>query len=257
MTPASHRAVFRELLRREFSERYQGSVLGVAWHFILPLVQLAVLSWVFGELLRARSSSPGLPYPAFLALGLWTWGLLANAIGRGLGSLTENGALIGKVAVPQDIFIDTRVAASAMIDLAAFGLVLAALAVFGHWPALAGVPVMLAGLLVMGLFGYALARMLAVLQVFLRDIGAAIGHLLTLWFFLTPVMYTREQLPDYVARWLGWNPAAAPVEAVRAGFSGLPVDWLALGASAAMAVALLLASRWLFTRARPHLEDFL
>ena len=38
--------VFRELLRREFSERYQGSVLGVAWHFILPLVQLAVLSWV-------------------------------------------------------------------------------------------------------------------------------------------------------------------------------------------------------------------
>jgi len=257
MIQGAHRAVFRELLRREFTERYQGSVLGVAWHFILPLVQLAVLSWVFGELLKARSSSSDLPYPAFLALGLWTWGLLANAIGRGLGALTENGALIGKVAVPQDIFIDTRIAASAMIDLSAFVLVLMALAVFGYLPQVSGMPAMLAGLLVMGLFGYALARLLAILQVFLRDIGAAIGHLLTLWFFLTPVIYARDQLPDYVGRWLAWNPAAAPVEAVRAGFSGLPVDWAALAISAVTSVILLWASRWLFARARPHLEDFL
>ena len=198
-----------------------------------------------------------MPYPAFLALGLWTWGLLANAIGRGLGALVENGALIGKVAVPQDIFIDARIAVSVMIDLAAFVLVLVALAAFGYRPAITGLPAMLAGLAVMALFGYAMARILAVLQVFLRDIGAAIGHLLTLWFFLSPVLYAREQLPGYVSCWLAFNPAAAPVEAVRAGFSNGPVDWLALAISASVAIVLMLFSRWLFRRARPHLEDFL
>lgn len=257
MTPAVHRTFFHELLRRELSERHRGSLLGMAWHFILPLLQLAVLSWVFGELLKARVADSPLPYPAFLALGLWAWSLLANAIGRGLGALTENGALIGKVAVPQDVFIDARVAASLLLDGIAFALVLAALAAFGFLPVVAGLPALLAGLAVLALLGWALARILAVLQVFLRDVGAAIGHVLTLWFFLTPVIYAREQLPDYVARWLALNPAAVPVEAVRAGFSGLAVDWTGLGVSAALAVALLLSSRWLFLRARPHLEDFL
>ena len=54
MLPAT-RAVFRELLRRELEERWRGSLLGAAWLLLLPVLQLLVLAWVFGQILPARA----------------------------------------------------------------------------------------------------------------------------------------------------------------------------------------------------------
>lgn len=257
MQPAV-RAVFRELLRRELEERHRGSLLGAAWLVALPLLQLAVLAWVFGALLPARAAGGGaLPYAAFLALGLWPWNLLANAANRGVTALTDNASLIGKVAVPHALYIDSRVAAGVLLDAGGFVVVLLALRAFGVPLAAAGLPALLAGLAVAALLALGLARLLAVLQVFLRDVSAVTGQALVLGFFLTPVLYDRAQMPAAVAPWLGLNPMAAPVEAIRAGLSGAPVPWAALGASALAGAALLALASWLLRRARAHLEDFL
>lgn len=250
-------AVFRELLRRELEERYRGSLFGAAWLLLLPLLQLAVLAWVFGNLLPARAHGGELPYAAFLALGLWPWNLFANAANRGVTALTDNAALIGKVAVPHGLYVDVRVAASAVVDLAGFAVVLAGLLAFGVRLDPAGLPGALAALGVIAVFALAVARLLAVLQVFLRDIATLTGQLLVLGFFLTPVLYERNLLPESASRWLRANPLVVPVESVRHALSGLPVDWLALGLCALLSLALLwLASRF-FHAARSHLEDFL
>lgn len=256
MVPAV-RAVFRELLRRELEERYRGSLLGAAWLLVLPLLQLAVLAWVFGHLLPARAHGGALPYAAFLALGLWPWNLFANAANRGVTALTDNAALIGKVAVPHGLYVDTRVAASVMVDLAGFVLVLGVLLAFGLDLDLSGLPMAAAGLAVLALYAFAAARLLAVLQVFLRDIATVTGQCLVLGFFLTPVLYERSLLPAAAARWLGFNPLAVPVETVRNALSGGGVDWLALGVSALLGGALLVFANVFFRRARSHLEDFL
>lgn len=255
MTPAT-RTVFRELLRRELGERYRGALLGGLWHLLLPLLQLAVLAWVFGGLLPARAQTT-LPYAAFLALGLWPWNLFGNGVGRAVTALTDNASLIGKIALPHEVFIAARVTASLLVDLVGFVLVLAVLPFFGARYAAGGVPAALAGLAVIGLLAFAAAGWVAVLQVFLRDIAAAIGQLLTLGFFLTPVIYERAQLPAPLGAMLAWNPMAAPVEAVRLGLSGAPAPWRALAASALVAAFAWLGSRWLLRRTRPHLEDFL
>jgi lipopolysaccharide transport system permease protein len=250
-------AVFRELLRRELEERYRDSLLGVAWLVLLPLLQLAVLAWVFGQLLPARAHGGQLPYAAFLALGLWPWNLFANAANRGVTALTDNAALIGKVAVPHRLYADVRVAASVMIDLAGFGLVLAALWLMGVELRIAGLPAALAALAVVGVFALAAARLLAVLQVFLRDIATLVGQLLVLGFFLTPVLYERRLLPPAAADWLVFNPLVVPVESVRHALSGTPVDWAALAAVAGLAGLCLLVATMFFRAARSHLEDFL
>jgi lipopolysaccharide transport system permease protein len=256
MLPAS-RAVFRELLRRELEERYRGSLLGAAWLLLLPLLQLLVLAWVFGHLLPARAASGDLPYAAFLALGLWPWNLFANAASRGVTALTDNAALIGKVAVPHALYIDARVAGAVVVDLAGFVVVLVVLALLGTSLALAGVPAALAALAVVAVYALAVARLLAVLQVFLRDIAAVIGQLLTLGFFLTPVLYDRTALPASPAQWLAWNPMAPPVEGLRAALTGAAVHWPALAASAAGGVLLLVLASAFLRRSRSHLEDFL
>jgi ABC-type polysaccharide/polyol phosphate export permease len=250
-------AVFRELLRRELEERYRGSLLGTAWLLLLPLLQLAVLAGVFGQLLPARAQSGDLPYAAFLALGLWPWNLFANAANRGVTALTDNAALIGKVAVPHRLYVDVRVVASVLIDGLGLLLVLAVLLAFGIDLSLAGLPAALAALAVIGAYALAAARLLAVLQVFLRDIAAVTGHVLMLGFFITPVLYDRALLPASAARWLGLNPLAAPVEGVRRALAGQAPDWLALAGSLALALALLWLASALLRRARSHLEDFL
>ena len=255
MLPAT-RAVFRELLRRELEERYRGSVLGAAWLLLLPLLQLVVLAWVFGALLPPRAGG-ALPYAAFLALGLWPWLLFADAAARGVTALTDNAALIGKVAVPHALYVDARVAGVVVVDLAGFAVVLAALPLVGvdlAWP---GAWVALPVLATIALWGLAVARALAVLQVFLRDVAAVIGQLLTLGFFLTPVLYDRTALPDGVALALAFNPLAPPIEALRAALTGAPVAWTALVPSALGGVVLLVFATLFLRRARSHLEDFL
>ena len=254
---ARRHAVFLALLRRDLSERHQGSLLGIGWSLLQPLLQLAVLSLVFTHLLPARSSTGHVPYAAFLALGLWPWQMFANALLRGTTALTDNAALIGKVALPHTLYVLARVLGSVLPDLAGMVLVLIAIAAFGVPLHLPGLPLAALAVLIVLAYGLAAAWVAAVLQVFLRDVGFAVGQLLTLGFFLSPVLYDRTQLPEPFASMLGFNPLAPPIEAIRASLLGLPVPATALGASAALAVLALLFARRLFARAQPHVEDFL
>lgn len=256
-TPPMTHTLFRELLRRELSERYQGSLLGPLWALLLPLAQLAVLSLVFTFLLPARAHGGQWPYAVFLALGLWPWQLFANQVQRGCTALTDNAALIGKVALPHGLFVLARAAGAALPDLVGYALVLAIIAVFDLPLVLSGLPVVALALAVILAFGLAAAFALSALQVFLRDTAQVAAQLLMLGFFLSPVLYDRVQLPAPLARVLGWNPLAPPIEAIRAALAGAEIAWAAFGASAAVAVVALWLARGLFRRTRPHVEDFL
>jgi lipopolysaccharide transport system permease protein len=256
MKPA-YRSVFRELLRREFGERYRGSFLGVLWHLLLPLSQLLVLSWVFSHLLQARTQFENLSYGAFLALGLWPWSLFANAVTSGVSALTGNAALIGKIALPHRLLVDAKVSASVILDLAGFAVVLLALLFLSVPLKLSGLPVVFLCLLVLYIFAIGLANIVAVLNVFMRDVGAAISQILSLLFFLTPIIYDLAQLPVPLQNTLSLNPMVAPIMSIRHAFLGLPIDWLPLAISAAIALLLAYVGNALLRRARPHLEDYL
>lgn len=256
MKPA-YRSVFRELLRRELGERYRGSLLGVLWHLLLPLSQLLVLSWVFSHLLQARTQFENLSYGAFLALGLWPWNLFSNAVSNSVAALTGNAALIGKIALPHHLLVDAKVSASVLLDLAGFAVVLLALLLFGTPLKLSGIPVVLLSLAVLYIFAVGFANIVAVLNVFLRDVGAAISQIMSLLFFLTPVIYDLAQLPARLQQLLILNPFAAPIIAIRHSLLGLPVDWPHLGISALFAIFIAYVGYALLRRARRHLEDYL
>lgn len=259
-TPAAGRrtlAVFAALLRRDLTERHQGSLLGVGWALLQPLLQLAVLSLVFTHLLTSRGGSGDLPYAAFLALGLWPWQMFANAVTRGTTALTDNAALIGKVAVPHVLYVLARVAGAMLPDLLGALLVLATMWAFALPLLASGLPVALLAWTVLSAYALAAALAVSVLQVFVRDVAQGVGQLLTLGFFLSPVLYARDQLPSAFATALAWNPLAAPIESIRHALLGEPVGYAAFGASAAGAVLALWLAWRMFRRAQPHVEDFL
>jgi lipopolysaccharide transport system permease protein len=256
MTP-DYRSLFKELLRREVGERYRGSALGVLWHLILPLCQLLVLSWVFGHLLKARVNIENISYAAFLALGLWPWNMFSNAVSQSVSALTGNAALIGKVKMPHTLLVASRALASMMLDFAGFLVVLIALLLFATPLKLSGLPAALLGLLVLCVFATGFAKIVAVLNVFLRDVGAATSQLLSLWFFLTPIIYDVQTMPVGLQKMLAFNPLAAPVLMVRNALLGLPLDFFGLLISAVVALLVFLFGAWLMRRTRRHLEDYL
>lgn len=257
MSLKRHLPVLIALLRRDLGERVQGSLLGFFWLLLQPILQLAVLSLVFTHLLPARTDTGAVPYAAFLALGLWPWQMFANAVQRATSALTDNAAVIGKVAVPHTLYVLARVFGALLPDLLGFALVLGTLDLF-VWPLSAGgTPLLLLALTGIGMWTLAASFTAALLQVFLRDVAFAIAQLLILGFFLSPVLYARDQLPAGFARLLGFNPLAAPIETVRAGLLGQSPEWVPLGASMAAALVALYLALALYQRASPQIEDFL
>jgi lipopolysaccharide transport system permease protein len=249
--------IFQQLLVREIGERYRDSALGVLWHLILPLCQLFVLSWVFGYLLQARVTLENVSYAAFLALGLWPWNLFSNAVSQSVTSLSGNAALIGKVLMPHGLLVASRAVSSVLLDLAGFAVVLLVLLMLSTPLKLSGIPTALLGIAVLCIFVMGIAQIVAVLNVFLRDVAAAISQLLSLFFFLTPIIYDVQQLPESLQTILRFNPLCAPIVMVRNALLGLPLDFVGLAISALLAVAVFLLGVWLMRRTRRHLEDYL
>lgn len=244
-------------IRQDLRQRFAGNLLGIAWAVLAPLLQLAVFNLVFVHILKARV--PGLEggtYLVFLALGFWPWFAFSEAVARGCTAISDHSGLAGKVAVPRAVPVLAAVSTAFLLHGIGYLLVLAALAMFGpplDWSQLALAMLHWLPLLAMAA-GLALA--LGAVQVFIRDLSQSIGLLITLWFFLTPIIYAPETVPGALAQWLSLNPITGVVDAQRAllpGLTPLPMSWVATWIGALL---LPLLGLLVFRRLRPHIEEF-
>ena len=250
-------ALFRLFVRQELRQRFAGNLLGIAWAVLAPLLQLAVFNLVFVHILKARV--PGLEgeaYLVFLALGFWPWFAFSEAVTRGCTAITDHSGLAGKVAVPRAVPVLAAISTAFLLHGIGYGLVLVALALFGPGLAWEHLPLALLHWLPLLAMAAGLALALAAVQVFIRDLAQTIGLLITLWFFLTPIIYAPETVPGGLAQWLAINPITGIVDAQRAllpGLAALPGSSMATWLGAAL---IPLLGALVFHRLRPHLEEF-
>lgn len=252
-------ALTLRFFQRELRNRFAGSFSGGLWALFQPLLQLAVYSFVFVHIFKARipgADAPG--YVPFLVTAMWPWTAFSEALLRSTTSIQDNAALIGKVALPREVLVFASVATSFAIHLTGFLAIVLILSVVGNDIHLAGlVPALL---LYLPLFALALglALICASIQVFVRDLVQAIGQLLPLLMFTAPVFYDRTLLPERVQGLMDLNPFTFYAESFRVallahGTFDLTQFAVALG----VAGAALLAGHWMFRRLDPHFEDFL
>lgn len=245
-------------LAEDLRTRFQGNLAGAAWTVLAPLLQLAVFFLVFVHIFGQRV--PGLSgtgVVAFLALGFWPWFAFSEAIARATTALPDHAALIAKVALPRASLVLARVLAPFVLHGVGFVVIVALMPLFGvtlAWSGLWLVPLLWLPLLALAI---GLGLVAATLQVFVRDVGQVVGHLLQLMFFLTPILYARELVPDWLRPALDANPLTGIVTAMRATLLGgeLPLGPLAISLGAAVLAVLLGA--WLFRRCDPLFEDYL
>lgn len=193
-----NRNLIWSLARRDLQARFKSSSLGWAWALIVPLAQIVIYSLVFGIIFRAvppdfGNGRDGI-FAVWLFVGLVIWGLFANSVGRGTGSILMANPLLQKVYFPSYVPTFAMVIGIAVQSLIELGLVLLLLAFFLNigWTWLL-VPLLF---LVLVIFSACVAYLFALSNVFHRDVGQAIPVVLQFTFFLSAIIYPLDRVPE-------------------------------------------------------------
>ena len=246
-----YRDLFANLFRRDFQAKYKGSVLGIFWSVLNPLVLLGVYL-VVGILFGNGSISY---YPVYLLAGLASWSFFSVSLMSSSRSMVDSAELIRKVRFPRQLIALSMVATQAVTYAVMIGILIVLSLIFV--PA-ARATVWLAIPLAVVLVGFVagLSLLVACLNVLYRDIEHILTAALLPWFFLTPILWNSGSIPESAQRHhalldlLRWgNPISPPVFAVRdALWSGhLPRLADVVYLLVATAIALVLGA-WVFSR---------
>jgi ABC-type polysaccharide/polyol phosphate export permease len=200
------------LASRDARARYQQSILGIYWTILNPLATAAVFTVVFSMIAGVPVGQT--PYAVFVLCGLAPWSFFANTIVNASGSLIGMAGLLTKVGFPREVLPLAAVLAR-LVDLAvSLAVVLLVLAWYGlplRWTVLL-VPLPLAIEIV---FVLGLGLLLGAANLFYRDVNQLLGVALSLWIFLTPVVYPLDRVPASLRPWIALNPLTPVVTVFR------------------------------------------
>lgn len=245
-------------VRRELASRYAGASLGALWHFLQPLAQILVYTLIFAEVMRARlpGNADTMAYGIYLCAGLLPWQFFAEIVGRGSGMFLEHGPYLKKSGFPRVCIPAIVVLSAAIHFLIIFGLFLGFLLATGRLPPLPVLATAIPLILLLAVFAAGLGLWLGTLNVFLRDVGQILGIVLQFWFWLTPIVWTLQVIPEGIRPWIALNPLTGLMAGLQEIFvSRTAPDWSALAPALVAAGALLLMAAATFRNFSRELAD--
>lgn len=259
MTVLTHRHLLFQLVRRDIAGRYRGSMFGMIWAFLNPLLMLSVYTVVFGVFMRARwaGTSNSFEFSVTLFAGLIIFNFFAECLNRSPALISSHANYVKKVQFPLEV-LPWMVVGSALFHTIVSLIVWTAFSAFVygtvHWT-MVFLPLVFVPLIfiVVGV-----SWVISSLGVYLRDIGQIIGVLTSVIMFLSPIFYPIESLPKAFQSLLMINPLTFIVQQARAVMIGgvLP-SFVALAAYIAASVVFAWLSLLWFQRAREGFADVL
>jgi homopolymeric O-antigen transport system permease protein len=206
-----YRELLYQMTMRDLLLRYKQTVMGFGWAIFMPLVNTIVFSVIFT---RVAHIDAGMPYPLFAFCGLLVWNFTASSLRFAVGSLTSNTSLVTKVYFPREIFPVSAVLVS-LVDFAVGFIVLIGMMAYYHvaptW-ALLALPLVI---VVQTVFTAAVALLLAMGNLFYRDVKYLFDLVIMVWMFVSTVLYPIPAGGGGLARALGLNPMTVIIDAYR------------------------------------------
>jgi lipopolysaccharide transport system permease protein len=249
---AAHRAVAWSLARRDVQLRYKQTLLGVLWTIIQPLLGAGLFTLIFGKFVGVPSE--GVPYAAFVLPGLMGWNYLAGGIGSAAASLVDNEELITKIYFPRLLAPFGAIVPGILDFLIALPILAGVLIVTGTSPGvqLVTLPAWLALLTVLAV---GIGALFGALTTTYRDVGHALGYLLYLGMFATPVVYPASLATGPLSWAYHLNPAVGPIDGLRWALVGTPAPDLKDALSIAVGIVIAVLGVLYFSRAERHFAD--
>lgn len=225
-----NRGLIKVLVKRDVVGRYRGSVMGLMWSFFNPLFMLAVYTFVFSEVFRARwagGEGSKTEFALVLFAGLMVFNLFSECVNRAPGLIIGNVNYVKKVVFPLEILTVV------VLGSAAFHLLISLLVWIIFYLIFFGMPPMTivalpAILLPLGLMTLGFSWLLASLGVYLRDVNQIIGVVTNVLMFLSPIFYPIVALPEVYRPFVQISPLTLVVEQARnVMIWGTGLDWSA------------------------------
>jgi lipopolysaccharide transport system permease protein len=249
-----------ELTKRDVVGRYRGSLLGILWSFLNPILMLVVYTFVFNVVFQARWGDGGTSKTEFaliLFVGLIVHGLFAECVNRAPSLVLSNPNYVKKVVFPLEILPWVAMGSAlfhAVVSVLVLLIVLTLIHLQLNWTALffplIALPLVL---LTMGITWF-----LASIGVFIRDVSQTTGIATTIMLFLSPVFFPSAALPDPYRQLLHINPLTFVIEQARNVLIwGKPLDWSGLAVYSLVSVVIAWMGLFWFQRTRKGFADVL
>lgn len=245
------------LARTEFATRQAASAGGLFWTFFGPLASILVI-WLALDLGLGMRSSMGPGYGRALAVGLAAWLFFSDAVASCLGAITGSPHLVKKIVFPVHLLPLSVV----LVRLVIHFVVVLALVAFLLWDGIAlGWHALLlpVAIFLMAGFAFACGLLGATLNVIFRDTQSIVALLMSLLFWMTPIIWPATNVPEAWRPLIYCNPLAGLVDLYRFALLGTPLPAnlpMLLGGSTAFVLLSALAAL-LFVRLRPAFADVL
>jgi lipopolysaccharide transport system permease protein len=216
------RELIAMLARKDFFVRYRRASFGVLWAVGLPFFQAAILAVVFSKIVQIGT---GFSYPVFIFSGFVAWNLFSSALSGASTSIVDNSALASKIYFPRAVLPIANV----VTNLYGYAVTVVALIImsiaFGES---VGVKVLylVPATLIVVLLTSGFSLLCAALHVYFRDIRYLIQAALTVWFYVTPVLYPLNKASGLIKTGVKLNPMTGVVELFRAAILRPDHGWL-------------------------------
>lgn len=214
------RSLLAILARKDFFVKYRRASFGMLWAVGLPLIQAVVLSAVFSRILNNKAHD----YPAYVFSGLVPWSFFASTLSQGSTAVVDNASLSNKIYFPRAILPLVSVVSSLygmVVSLAILIVMCLGFGVHLTWH----VVFLLPGVLLVAVLAASFALVNSALHVYFRDIRYMVQASLTVWIYLTPVIFQVQQLPAALRPLIKLNPMTGVVELFRFATVGGSPGW--------------------------------
>jgi lipopolysaccharide transport system permease protein/teichoic acid transport system permease protein len=253
-----YRRVIWAMAVRDLAARYVGTVGGVVWAIVHPLATVIIYWFVFSVGFKARGPAE-MPFILYFVSGLVPWLFFSEVLTSGINAVTSNAQLIKKTVFPAEILPLVHLTSASLTHL----VLLVALCLmawqYGYGPSLRTIQVIYY-YAALACFAIGLSWFFGSLQVFHRDLGQGITVVLSLWFWLTPIVWSAEMMPVQYNVILRYNPAYYLIEGYRVSIFSKQIGWIdwhgALRFWIVAAPAFLLGG-YVFKRLKPEFAEVL
>jgi lipopolysaccharide transport system permease protein len=245
------------LTKRELAARYKGSVLGIVWAVLTPVVMIAIFTLLFSGIFKARfnPSDSQWDYALYLFCGLLPWNAFQEALSLSASAVVNRANLVKRVVFPLETLPVSQTLAAIATQMFGTVALLLGILVIRHELHLTALylPVLLIPQLLVMLGG---AWLLASLGVFIRDIVQGISLVLMAWMYLTPIIYPETIVPEAYRSFINLNPFTPLVRSYRRiMLDGAAPDWAGLAYFFAFALIAFVFGYWWFARTRKNFAD--
>lgn len=251
-----HLSMIWALALRDLETRYAGTMGGILWAFVHPVAIVVIFYFVFAIGFRAQGPENA-PFILWFVCGLVPWFFFNETLQAITKSITSNSHLVKKTVFPTEILPFVYLV-SGVVPHAIFLFILAGLLIFY------GISFRVEQLAVLYFFFCScvlllgLGWLLAALQVFYRDIGHGLAIILNMWFWITPIVWSPEIMPEQYRKLLAFNPLYYIIEGYRGLLSFDTTTWPGIGETIyfwLVGLVVFMIGSYTFRRLKPEFPD--